>query len=190
MLAVEQSTSTRSSLGARIRRLRERRKLSLATVAERAGVSKSLVSQIERDIASPSIDTLRQLASALRVPTFSLLLEEDGGHKVIRRGQRRVVTYPGTKVVREVLSADLTGKMVLLWATFPPGESTPDQPGRHIGEESVVVIRGSIDVVIGGASTHLDAGDSMTFDPDVPHRFCNLSGEPTEIIVAISPPHI
>ena len=64
------------ALGGRIRSARSRRELSVAELAGRAGVSKSLVSQIERGIAAPSIDTVRRLASVLQVPVFSLFLED------------------------------------------------------------------------------------------------------------------
>src|SRR5215207_348317 len=92
------------ALGARIRQARARRELSLAELADLAGVSKSLISQIEREVAAPSIDTVRRLASALEVPVFSLYLEEADSQMVVRRDQRRVVRYPGSRASREILS--------------------------------------------------------------------------------------
>ncbi|MBV9327731.1 MAG: helix-turn-helix transcriptional regulator, partial [Chloroflexi bacterium] len=108
-------------LGGRIRAARQRRELSVAELAASAGVSKSLVSQIERGRAAPSIDTVRRLASALQVPVFSFFLDEPDNGMVVRRDHRRVVRYPGTHATREVLSPSLNGRMVLLWVTFPPG---------------------------------------------------------------------
>ena len=81
------------ALGGRIRSARARRELSVAELAGRAGVSKSLVSQIERGIAAPSIDTVRRLASVLQVPVFSLFLEDPDDGMVVRRAERRVVRY-------------------------------------------------------------------------------------------------
>jgi mannose-6-phosphate isomerase-like protein (cupin superfamily) len=79
--------------------------------------------------------------------------------------------------------------MLLLWVTFPPGEDGRE-PVRHMGEECVVVTRGALEVYIGEQQVTLDAGDSMTFDPDAPHRFRNSSDEVTEVLVAISPPTV
>jgi transcriptional regulator with XRE-family HTH domain len=177
------------ALGGRIRTARIRRGLSVGDVAVQAGVSKSLVSQIERGIAAPSIDTVRRLASVLQVPVFSLFLEEPDNGMVVRSNQRRIVRYPGSSATREVLSPTLSGRMVLLWVTFPPGEDGRE-PVRHVGEESVVVIRGILEVDIGDQRVVLAAGDSMTFDPDAPHAFRNPSADVTEILTVISPPNI
>ena len=176
-------------LGGRIRAARQQRGLSVAELATSAGVSKSLVSQIERGIAAPSIDTVRRLASALQVPVFSLFLEEPDNGMIVRRQHRRVVRYPGTRATREVLSPSLNGRMVLLWVTFPAGEDGRE-PVRHVGEECVVVVRGILEVEIGDQRVMLETGDSMTFDPDAPHAFRNPGGQTTEVLVAISPPNI
>jgi transcriptional regulator with XRE-family HTH domain len=181
--------SADAQLGGRIRAARLRRDLSVAELATTAGVSKSLVSQIERGVAAPSIDTVRRLASALQVPVFSLFLEEPDNGMVVRRQHRRVVRYPGSRATREILSPSLNGRMVLLWVTFPPGEDGRE-PVRHVGEECVLVIRGALDVHIGEQRVTLGAGDSMTFDPDAPHAFRNTSAEIAEIVVAISPPNL
>ena len=177
------------ALGGRIRAARARRELSLAQLASQAGVSKSLVSQIERGIAAPSIDTVRRLASVLQVPVFSLFLEEPDDGMVVRRADRRVVRYPGTRTTREILSPTLSGRMVMLWVTFPPGEDGRE-PVRHVGEESVVVIRGALEVQIGDQTVRLETGDSMTFDPDAPHAFRNPCSDVAEIVTVISPPNI
>ncbi|MBV9322641.1 MAG: cupin domain-containing protein, partial [Chloroflexi bacterium] len=116
-------------------------------------------------------------------------LDEPDNGMVVRRDHRRVVRYPGTHATREVLSPSLNGRMVLLWVTFPPGEDG-HQPVRHIGEECVVVVRGTLQVDLGDQHVTLAAGDCMTFDPDAPHAFANPSQGVTEVVVAISPPNL
>jgi transcriptional regulator with XRE-family HTH domain len=176
-------------LGKRIRAVRLRRGLSVAELATQAGVSKSLVSQIERGIAAPSIDTLRRVASALQLPVFSLFMGEAHSGMVVRRDERRVVRYSGTRATREVLSPTLSGRMVVLWVTFPAGEDGRE-PVRHVGEECVVVLRGSLEVQLADERVVLEVGDSMTFDAEVPHAFRNSTNEETEILTAISPPNL
>jgi transcriptional regulator with XRE-family HTH domain len=187
--AASRAAGADEALGGRIRAVRARRELSVAELATRAGVSKSLVSQIERGIAAPSIETVRRLASVLQVPVFSLFLDEPADGMVVRRAERRVVRYPGSGATREILSPTLSGRMVMLWVTFPPGESGRE-PVRHVGEEGVVVIQGALEVQIGEQSMRLEAGDSMTFDPDAPHAFRNLSDSVTEIVTVLAPPNI
>ena len=179
---------TDEALGSRIRAARARCGLSVSELATKAGVSKSLVSQIERGVAAPSIDTLRRLASALQVPVFSLFLEDPDEGMVVRRSERRIVRYPGTAAVREILSPTLSGRMVLLWVTFPAGEDGRE-PVRHVGEECVVVVCGTLHVQIEDQLVVLEEGDSMTFNSDAPHTFRNPTAQVTEVLTAISPPH-
>jgi transcriptional regulator with XRE-family HTH domain len=187
--ATQTADASGAGLGSRIRAARARRGLSVGELASSAGVSKSLVSQIERGIAAPSIDTVRRLASALQMPVFSLFMEEPDAGMVVRRHQRRVVRYPGSRATREILSPTLSGRMVLLWVTLPPGEDG-HEPVRHTGEESVVVLRGSLEVNLGPQRVILETGDSMTFDSEVPHTFSNPTTDETEILTAISPPNL
>ncbi len=184
-----ESAASDVALGNRIRAARSRRGYSTAELASLAGVSKSLISQIERGLAAPSIDTVRRLASSLQLPVFSLFMDEPGVGMVVRRPQRRVVRYPGSGATREVLTPTLGGRMVLLWVTFPPGEDGRE-PVRHVGEECVVVIRGTLEVNLGEQQVLLEAGDSMTFDSEAPHAFRNPTNEETEILTAISPPNL
>src|SRR5687768_6133450 len=172
--------ATPTVLGARIRAARIRRNLSLGDLASAAQVSRSLVSQIERGIATPSIETLRRLASAMSVPVFSLFLEEQGEQSIVRAVDRRVVHYPGSAVTREILSPHLRGRMAVLWVTFPPGEQSSLQPVRHVGEECVVIVAGTLEVLIADRATRLEKGDSMTFDSEAPHIFRNPTDAPVE----------
>src|SRR3954449_9456283 len=80
--------ATPTVLGARIRAARRQRSLSLGDLASAAQVSRSLVSQIERGVATPSIETVRRLASAMSVPVFSLFLDNQGDQSVVRASER------------------------------------------------------------------------------------------------------
>ena len=187
---LELGEATPTVLGARIRSARTQRGLSLGDLAGAAQVSRSLVSQIERGIATPSLETLRRLASALGVPVFSLFLEEQGSQSIVRASDRRIVQYPGSAVTREILSPNLRGRMVVLWVTFPPGERSSLQPVRHVGEECVVIVAGTLEVLIGDRATRLEQGDSMTFDSEAPHVFHNPTETPVQAFVVISPPEL
>jgi transcriptional regulator with XRE-family HTH domain len=182
--------ATPTVLGARIRAARTQRSLSLGDLASAAQVSRSLISQIERGIATPSIETLRRLASAIGVPVFSLFLDEQNHQNIVRAADRRVVHYPGSAVTREILSPNLRGRMAVLWVTFPPGEQSSLQSVRHVGEECVVIVAGTLEIVIGDRPIRLEKGDSMTFDSEAPHLFRNPTDAPVEAFVVISPPDL
>ena len=72
-------------LGDRIRTRRKELDLSQGELAERAGLTASFISQVERDVTSPSIDSLYKISQALDVPVFQFLLEPDGASPVVRR---------------------------------------------------------------------------------------------------------
>jgi transcriptional regulator with XRE-family HTH domain len=182
--------SSESKLGSRIREGRMRRGLTVAELGARAGVSKSLVSQIERGVAMPSVETIRRIASSLDMPVFSLFLDDLDSDMVVRSTERRRISYPGSEVAREILSPGLHGRMVMLWVTFPPGEASGPMPVHHRGEECIVVIEGVVDVLMAEEKVRLEVGDSMTFDAEVPHRFHNPTAGVSRAVVAISPPNI
>jgi transcriptional regulator with XRE-family HTH domain len=187
---IDLAEATPTVLGARIRAARTQRNLSLGDLASAAQVSRSLISQIERGIATPSIETLRRVASSIGVPVFSLFLDEHDNKNIVRATDRRMVHYPGSAVTREILSPNLRGRMAVLWVTFPPGEQSSLQPVRHVGEECVVVVAGTLEIVMSDRPIRLDKGDSMTFDSEVPHVFRNSTDLPVEAFVVISPPDL
>ena len=71
--------------------------LTLRDVAERAGVTESFLSQVERDVTSPSIATVQRIARALDLSIAQLFAEEPETGRVVRREARRQVAYPGLK---------------------------------------------------------------------------------------------
>src|SRR5437870_7690848 len=112
-------------LGRQIRLLRRKADLTLHELARAARVSKSLISQVERGLASPSISALRRIASALDVPIAALFLgnggasdgERDSGGRrlVVRRDERKGLHVPRSKVVYELLTPDLNRKIEFIW---------------------------------------------------------------------------
>ena len=93
---------TELQLGPRIRSLRQARRLTLREVSQRAGVTESFLSQVERDVTSPSIATVQRIARALDLSIAQLFAEEPETGRVVRREARRRVAYPGLKAVDEL----------------------------------------------------------------------------------------
>ena len=89
--------ATDLQLGPRIRALRQARRLTLRDVADRAGVTESFLSQVERDVTSPSIATVGRIARALDLSIAQLFAEEQVSGRVVRREARRRVAYPGLR---------------------------------------------------------------------------------------------
>ena len=93
---------TELQLGPRIRALRQARNVTLRELAERAGVTESFLSQVEREVTSPSIASVQRIARALDLAIAELFTEEPPRGRVVRRGERRRIAYPGPPGGRRV----------------------------------------------------------------------------------------
>ena len=184
-------------LGRRIRTLRLERQLTLQAVARTARVSQSLISQVERGLASPSINTLRRIAGALDVPIAALFLggdmsedESDGTGRrlVVRQHERKGLHVPRSKVVYELLTPDLNRKIEFIWIEYEPGAITHPEPMSHPGEENAVCLEGSVVVTIDREEFALTEGDSISFDSGRPHQVENRTETRAILVSAITPP--
>jgi len=182
------STADEDSLGARIRKRRLQLGLTLRDMAASSGLTKSFVSQIERDRNSPSIATLRSIAAALGVPMFYFFQSEQTTSPVVKLAERRVVTFQQTGVQYEFLTPDLQRSIEMLEMRLKPGEHTGTSPLSHDGEECAVVIEGIADIEVAGITYRLDTGDSIYIGALQPHRSHNPGTKTTVIMSAITPP--
>jgi transcriptional regulator with XRE-family HTH domain len=175
-------------LPSRIRELRQSRGLTLSQVSERSGLSVAMLSQVERGLTDPSLDSLRKLAETLEVPLFDLFrAEEQEQITVIRQDQRRLVSSPHGQVVYSQVSRS-GGKLEVLDAVLEPGGASSANPRTHTSEECVLVLEGRLVVEISGVKYELETGDSCYFSSTLPHRFVNPFPEKARFIVSVTPP--
>jgi len=167
------------SLGARLRGLRTERGIRQKTLAERAQLTPSLVSQIESDKLTPSLHTLGRLAGALGVPIGAFFEQAPNGR--LHLGRRRdyaVVSFDGSAERWEVLAAGLfRGKVRAVVATLEkPGPGVP--PERVLlgaGQMKLMyVLQGKIALHYNGERHVLRASDSAHLDGGIPHGWENL----------------
>lgn len=175
-------------IGRRLRELRAERQLSLRALAESTGLSATLLSQIERGKAEPSLKSLRLLASVLG-QSVSDLFDESGpiAATVSRAGERSRITSPRGYIQYERLAAS-NGQLEVLRGLLGPGEVSSDAPWAHPSVECVVVLAGALTVHIAEQSLQVSAGESVTFDSRQPHRYQNASDGEVEFLVSVAPP--
>jgi transcriptional regulator with XRE-family HTH domain len=163
-------------LGARIKELRRRRGLTLDDLAERAGVSRAMISKVERGEKNPTLVVTAKVAEGLGVTISELLrVEERREIVVIPRERRMTVRDPETGFERQLLSPTFGGRGVEFVRNVVPRGSTSGKfpPHRRGVEEHVVVEKGRLRAVVGGEVHLLEAGDALYFEADVSHRFDN-----------------
>lgn len=168
-----------ADMGVRVRALRKERQLTTERLAESAGVSVGLISQIERGHGNPSFATLVQLAHGLQLPVGQLLLPVETEKVVVRKDERRRLDSHGLAsddgASYELLTPDLNGALEANWVVTPPGYDTSDTPYTHAGEEFGIVLSGTKDVYLDGVRHRLHAGDSIRYASTIPHWYANPS---------------
>ncbi|HEY2595878.1 MAG TPA: helix-turn-helix domain-containing protein [Chloroflexota bacterium] len=177
-----------AALGAGIRRERVRQSLTLAQLADRAGLSASALSQIERGVTDPSISSLRRISTALGVPFFQFLAQNESPDPVVRRADRRTIVFPGRALQYQLLTPSPQGTFEVLSLELAPGAASGPAATSHDSDECLVVLNGAVDVELAGRWYQLEAGDAMTIPRNLPHLLSNKQSTSIEVLSIISPP--
>jgi mannose-6-phosphate isomerase-like protein (cupin superfamily) len=178
----------RRRLGAAIRASRNGQQRTLADVAAAAGISISLLSQVERGLVDPSLDSLRDIADALNTKPSQLLQDGAERSRIVRRVERRKLVLPDDGCEYEFLSPSLDGAFEVGMWTLQPGKASSDWRRAHQGEEGNLILEGRVLIEIGDEQIELEEGDFFTFDARVPHRVTAVGPEPARALFIISPP--
>ncbi|MEP5631242.1 MAG: XRE family transcriptional regulator [Tateyamaria sp.] len=161
-----------SLLPARLKEARRVQGLSLEAVAKLSGVSRSMVSQIERGESSPTIATLWNLTRALQVDFAGLL--EDGPEtsiEVLRAADVPSIENRGAGCTIRILSPpEDAGRHEVYELRFNEGGVLDSQPHRRGAREHLTVIDGKLTVTSNGASQKIGQGDTARYAADVTHR--------------------
>lgn len=176
-------------------RIRARRKelgLSQGDLAERAGMTASFVSQVERGVTSPSIDSLYKISNALDVPVFHFLLEPEAKNPVVRHHERVCITWPRFRpeLTFQLLSPSTAQRLEAFLTVWEPGEpaSASTSGFGDTTEEFVHILEGQLEIRLGEDTYLLDAGDSICFE-GVMLRDMKPTGNATvRFISVITPP--
>ncbi|WP_395542415.1 helix-turn-helix domain-containing protein [Neotabrizicola sp. sgz301269] len=159
-------------LAASLREARRAKGLSLDAVARLSGVSRSMVSQIERAESSPTVATLWNLTQALQVD-FAGLLEPrpDLSIEVVRAQSAPVIAGRSEGVLIRILSpADAVGSHEVYDLRFQPGSKLPSDPHGPGCREHLTVLEGEVTVTSGEDRQHLGLGDTARYFADRPHQ--------------------
>ena len=175
-------------LGDKIRQKRLEQQMSMKELADMTGLTAGFLSQIERDLAEPSIASLRKIAEALNVAIFHFFVEDGEGHKVVRKEARQKIQFPDANMTYELLSPDVNHKMECLYGTLKAGGRTGETVASHEGEEFTYVFKGSMHMVIADEDHHLAEGDAIYYEGTLPHQIRNSGDEDLEFLTVITPP--
>lgn len=167
-------------VGPRLRRVRDRRGLTLAKAAEQTGISTSTLSRLETGQRKPSLELLLPLAQLYGVPLDDLVGAPEVGDPRIRLKARRV---NGRTVVPLTRPGGIQAWKILV----PTSQSTP-RPRSHDGFEWLYVLSGRMRLVLGEQDLVLAVGEAAEFDTTVPHWFGSTGDGPAEVLSVFARP--
>lgn len=163
------------TVGANLRRLRSKRGLSLERLAQRSGVSRAMLSQIELGQSAPTINSLWKISRALDV-TFSALiaLRDESPPRVLRPEAAKLLTNrEGTFSSRALFPFDEERRTEFYELRLKAGGRELAEPHAPGTLENLVVTAGAVEIGVGHATYSLRTGDAILFAADVPHHYVN-----------------
>jgi transcriptional regulator with XRE-family HTH domain len=184
------SEETFADVGERLRAIRTLRRVTLKTVADRARLSESFLSQVERGRANASVASLKRIAAALGVSVADLFEPngEPSRPRVLRREVRPALTF-GTLGRKYMLTPRPLEHLQVIVGELDAGGSTGDEPYTHgDSEELLVVLEGVVHLQLGTEVFELRTGDSIDYRSSTPHRLTNADDGTAEVMWIISPP--
>ncbi|WP_207477119.1 helix-turn-helix domain-containing protein [Arenibaculum pallidiluteum] len=186
----EQDRDLNRMLAGRVRRLRSARGLTLDELADRSGVSRSMISLVERGESNPTAVVLDRISSGLGVTLASLFEpERNTVSPVARRSEQPLWRDPQTGYVRRNLSPPgFHSPIELVEVDFPAGGRITYETGvREVGiDQQVWVLEGEIDVVLGDECHRLLAGDCFAMRLDRPITYHNSTDSPARYLVVLT----
>ncbi|WP_186166008.1 helix-turn-helix domain-containing protein [Burkholderia gladioli] len=178
------------AFGARVRKLRAAAGMTLEQLSDRSGVSRAMLSKVERGEKSPTIGIATRIAQSLRTSLTELVggSASKGATVLMRRAARPIFRDPENGFERHIVSpATGGGRVELVYHHLPPGVSTDRLPAYPEGtEKQIVVTIGHLVVDFFDAREYLGPGDSLFFQANVDHAFVNQTDEPCGYYMVIS----
>jgi len=176
-------------VGAHLRAVRTLYGLSQRELAKRAGVTNGLISLIEQNRVSPSVSSLKKVLDGIPMSLAEFFtLDLSAIPQVFFASEELTDLGDRSASLRLVAARRPKRAMSIMHEHYAPGADTGADMLRHEGEEGGVVVRGRIELTIGGETRVLGPGDAYYFTSAIPHRFRNSGSEPCEIVSASTPP--
>lgn len=182
---------TPNIIGIKLKELRKLNAMTLKDLAKETNMSVGYLSQIERNISSPTINVLFTLSRALDVNIsyfFDLITEDNIPQEqyIVRGHQRKKLSF--AKGISDcLLNTNSINSLQVLLSTFEPGASVKDAY-CHDGEECGLVLAGMLELWIDEEKFILYQNDSFSFPSTKRHRYTNPSITPTVVVWAMTPP--
>jgi transcriptional regulator with XRE-family HTH domain len=167
--------ATLDQVGARLKRLRTQRRMTLTCVATATGISKSTMSRLETGQRRPTLELLLALSHTYRISLDDLVAAPE-------EGDPRLHLKPGRVKGRTVIPLTRQPDGAQAWKIIIPTNQATPEPRTHDGHEWIYVLSGFMRFVLGDQDLVLAPGEVASFDTTVPHWFGSTGNQPAEIL--------
>lgn len=171
----------------RLRELRVGRRMTLKAVAERAGVSESFLSQIERGRAAPSLKTLQSIAHALGLNVGDLFADPGFELPYLTPHHARATLEIGSLSKFQV-TPNAFANLEVIGGTFEVGGTAGELYTHADSDEVFIVLTGEVRAVVEEKTFDMSAGDSLCYRSSMPHTFHNIGTTEAEVLWVLCPP--
>jgi transcriptional regulator with XRE-family HTH domain len=181
------------TIAERLAELRKLNGLTLEELAQRASLTKSYLSKLERGLSSPTLGTVLKLADALDVTVDQLIAKQSRANEILHiKAADRIPFSPSAErqgYTYEAIATARADKAMQPFIMLPPFTLAEDQPmASHAGEELIFVISGEMEVLFDDRTVPMRAGDSLYFNASIPHRSRSLGKTQAQALVVVSAP--
>lgn len=175
------------SFGAKMKQLRQVKKVSMDLLAAKTGFSQQYLKEIEEGSAIPPVSTVIQIAKALSVDSGSFLSAEA---RAASEKRRRESFFKRTQAYAyQTLTPDAEAKhMKAFLVTVDPKQDHQMVEYHHEGEEFLYVLKGEVEVKVGEDRNLLKKGGTIHFNSNIAHKLRNVSNEKAKLLVVIYTP--
>jgi transcriptional regulator with XRE-family HTH domain len=182
------------NIGAKIKKLRIAKKMTLQAVARETGFSPALISQIENNNVSPPIATLSKIAKFfdVKIGIFFTEEEEEYRYEIVRKGERklipRVISRAGTSqgYSYESLSFRKQNKKMEPFLLTVTEKASEENTYSHDGEEFLFIMKGTADLLLEEERVTLEEGDCVYFDSSLKHRLLSRDGSEVKVLAVVT----
>ena len=184
--------ASKHRIGERLRLRRKVRGMSLKQVADGAGLSVGMLSQVERGLAVPSIKSMRAICDALEMPVIWLFegpqeQAPEDADIVVRAGARRELSYHDAALRKEILTPDSQPQIQMLRFLMKPGADSGEPYSNAEGGKCGIVLKGTLGLELNDRTFTIGTGDSFAFPAQAMVRFWTVGDEDCEVIWVVSP---
>ncbi len=180
---IRETSEVLLAIGRRIRQLRNKNDLTLQALADRTGLSVSMLSLLERGKTGPSIGTLVVIASALGAQMSDLLENDDAdSDDNLARADTQRIYETAEGVTRRIVKHDKHHGIEIAINELQPGTASSSEPRGHQGYEFGLLLEGSLELILQARTLQLQPGDLVSYESTKPHKIANNGRKPAKAL--------